>query len=46
MPGAYAHITLVNHAQKRLDEGGLSNETAYALEAYLTYAQIKRRSSI
>jgi hypothetical protein len=40
MPGAYAHITLVNHAQKRLDKAGLSNETAYALEAYLKFLEL------
>ncbi len=40
MPGAYAHIAIVNDAQKRTDTVGLSDETAESLALYLKYIEL------
>ena len=40
MSGAYAHITVVNHAQKMTKATAISNETKYALGRHLPYAEL------
>lgn len=40
MPGAYAHMSIVNDAQKHIDGAGLRNETAAALGRHLKYVEL------
>ena len=40
MPGAYAHITIVNHAQKLARTSGLSLEAKKALGLHLRFAEL------
>lgn len=40
MPGAYAHIAVVNDAQKRADSAGLREDTLVNLGLYLKYAEL------
>ena len=40
MPGAYAHIAIVNDAQKRVDSVSLQKQTALALGRYLKYVEL------
>jgi Zinc dependent phospholipase C len=40
MPGAYAHIAVVNDAQKRADSAGLREDTLVSLGLYLKYAEL------
>jgi hypothetical protein len=40
MPGAYAHITVVNHAQKMMRKTTISRTTKYALGMHLKYAEL------
>jgi Zinc dependent phospholipase C len=40
MPGAYAHIAIVNDAQKRVDSVQLQSQTALTLGRYLKYVEL------
>lgn len=40
MPGAYAHITLVNHVQKQAESAQLSDAACTALGLHLKYAEL------
>ena len=40
MPGAYAHIAIVNDAQKAAHTVGLRDETLMALGLYLKYVEL------
>lgn len=40
MSGAYAHITIVNHAQKMAGTSAISNEAKHALGRHLKYAEL------
>lgn len=40
MPGAYAHIAVVNDAQKRAGSAGLRDKTAAALGRFLKFAEL------
>lgn len=40
MPGAYAHITVVNHAQKMAKATAISKEAKYALGMHLKFAEL------
>lgn len=40
MPGAYAHIAVVNDAQKRAGAAGLRDQTAAALGRFLKFAEL------
>lgn len=40
MPGAYAHIAVVNDAQKRAGSAGLRDQTAAALGRHLKFAEL------
>jgi len=40
MPGAYAHVSIVNDAQKHIDGAGLRDETAAALGRHLKYLEL------
>jgi hypothetical protein len=40
MPGAYAHISVVNDAQKRADAAGLRDDTLASLGLYLKYVEL------
>lgn len=40
MSGAYAHITVVNHAQKMVKSSAMSHEAKYALGVHLKYAEL------
>ena len=40
MAGAYAHITVVNHAQKMAKQTAMSKDTKYALGMHLKYAEL------
>lgn len=40
MPGAYAHLTVSNHAQKLARTAPISNDTKYALGAHLRFVEL------
>ena len=40
MPGAYAHITVVNHVQKLTKKTAMSIEAKYALGAHLKFSEL------
>ncbi len=40
MPGAYAHIAVVNDAQKRAGSAGLRDDTLVSLGLFLKYAEL------